>query len=185
MGANMNLKRNWKSVIDKFMSKLTSWKAKAFLFRRRLTLMMIVLGNLPTYFLSLFVAPDGVLEQMEKIRRNFLWDGSDDASKISWVLWDKITVVKDDGGIGVGSIRALNIALLVKWWWRLRSVPSLLWSRFITSTHNLHSKHVDYLANSQIPGLWKNIVGVKKELMKFGIPLSDFIEYTGNENNAG
>lgn len=37
----------------------------------------------------------------------------------------------------------------------------------------------------QIPGLWEKIAGVKKELLKLGIPLSDVITKTGNENSEG
>ena len=75
VGANMNLIKNWKSVLDRFSAKLSSWKSKYLSFGGRLTLVKAVLGNLPTYYLSLFKAPSGVLEEMEKIRRRFLWGG--------------------------------------------------------------------------------------------------------------
>nr|KAJ0217194.1 hypothetical protein LSAT_V11C300153710 [Lactuca sativa] len=55
VGANMNLKKNWQPVIDRFNGKLSSWKAKSLSFGGRLTLIKSVLGNLPTYFFSLFV----------------------------------------------------------------------------------------------------------------------------------
>lgn len=57
VGANMKLKKNWKPIIDKFMSKLTVWKSKTLLFRGRLTQITTGLDNLPTYYLSIFIPP--------------------------------------------------------------------------------------------------------------------------------
>lgn len=82
VGANMGLKKNWRPIVEKFQSKLSSWKAKSLSFGGRLTLIKSVLGSLPTYYLSLFKAPLGVLDTLEKIRRNFLWAGGVDKNKI-------------------------------------------------------------------------------------------------------
>lgn len=49
IGANMNLVKNWKPIIDKFHSKFSSWKSKTLSFGGRLTLIKSVLGNLPAY----------------------------------------------------------------------------------------------------------------------------------------
>ena len=73
VGANMNLIKNWKPVPDRFNSKLSIWKSRNLSFGGRITLVKAVLGSLPTFYLSLFKAPQGVLESLEKIRRRFLW----------------------------------------------------------------------------------------------------------------
>ena len=85
VGANMNIIKNWKPIIKNFHSKLSVWKSKSLSFGGRLTLLKSVLGNLPTYYLSLFKSPVGVLEELEKIRRSFLWGGCDGCKKIHWV----------------------------------------------------------------------------------------------------
>lgn len=63
--------------------------------------------------------------------------GDEDKFKIHLVSWNKIVASKSEGGLGVGSIRALNIGLIVKWWWRLKSENTLLWCRAIKGIHNL------------------------------------------------
>ena len=73
VGVNTNLVKNWKTIIKKFHSKLSIWKAKTLSFGGRLTLIKSMLGNLPTYFLSLFKVPLGVIKELEKIGRKFLW----------------------------------------------------------------------------------------------------------------
>lgn len=62
VGANMNQAKYWTPIIEKFKSKLSGWKSRTLSFGGRLTLVKVVLGNLPTYFMSLFRAPKGVVE---------------------------------------------------------------------------------------------------------------------------
>lgn len=59
-----------------------------------------------------------VTETLEKIRRRFLWGGDEEKRMIHWVSWDKVVASKSAGGLRVGSIRTLNISLIVKWWCR-------------------------------------------------------------------
>ncbi|KAL4572985.1 hypothetical protein LXL04_019777 [Taraxacum kok-saghyz] len=100
------------------------------------------------------------------------------------MAWDKVIASKQNGGLGVVSIKALNTALMIKWWWRLRTNPQLLWCRAIAGIHNLHSKPPDYYANKRIIGTWKNIAGVKKELIKAGIPPSDVMSSSGEPERS-
>ncbi|KAI3751226.1 hypothetical protein L2E82_22274 [Cichorium intybus] len=173
VGANMNLTKNWKPIIEKFQNKLSTWKSKALSFGGRLTLITSVLGNLPTYFFSLFMAPVAVTDKLESIRRRFLWGGDEDKKKIHWVAWDKVLASKSAGGLGVGSIRALNVAMIVKWWWRLKTEKDSLWGKVIVGLHNLKNKPHSYLSNRNISGVWNNIASVKKDLRRMGLEMGD------------
>lgn len=80
---------------------------------------------------------------------------------------------KSEGGLGVGSIRALNMSLIVKWWWRLKEEKESLWGLVIKGIHNLHNKSHDYLYNSNFSGVRNNIVSMKKDLLKYGLEIRD------------
>ncbi|GKB82382.1 hypothetical protein Tco_0949277 [Tanacetum coccineum] len=71
VGANMTHISSWNIVVQKVKSKLSSWKAKTLSVGGRLTLIKSVLGALPTYYMSLFRVPDGVLNQLEGLRNSF------------------------------------------------------------------------------------------------------------------
>nr|GEX69265.1 RNA-directed DNA polymerase, eukaryota, reverse transcriptase zinc-binding domain protein [Tanacetum cinerariifolium] len=90
IGANMNKAINWKPIIDKFHKRLTSWKARTLSYGGRLTLLKSVHGAL----------------------------GSLDNNKIPWIAWKKVCSPKSCGGLGVGSLNALNLAMMSKWLWR-------------------------------------------------------------------
>ncbi|XP_023759766.1 uncharacterized protein LOC111908165 [Lactuca sativa] len=175
VGANMNLKKNWEPIIERFRSKLSKWKSKSLSFGGRLTLTQSVLGNLPTYFLSLFLAPDGIIQTLEKLRRRFLWGASVDKKKIHWVSWDRVVAPKEMGGLWIGTIKSLNISLLMKWWWKLRTEPHHLWAQVISSLHNLKVKPDGIYSKKSLTRVWNNIAGIKKALGKKEIPIESVL----------
>ena len=184
VGANLKLVKNWQPIIDRFHAKLSIWKATTLSFGGRLTLVKSVLGNLPNYYLSLFKAPVGIMEKLEAIRRRFLWGGGEDKRKIHWVAWDKVVAPKKNGGLGIGSIQAINIGLLVKWWWRLKTQSSSLWCKIIHGIHELEGKPHDCLSRMSITGVWKNISDIKKALIKYNLGFDDIFERDSNGWNC-
>ena len=68
--------------------------------------------------MSLFKMPAGVVKKLESLRSRFFWGAVDEEKKIHWVKWDFILNSRDKGGLGVGSLSAINKALLYKWKWR-------------------------------------------------------------------
>ena len=73
LGGNLIRKSFWEPVVTKVTKRLDGWK-RSFLFRGgRLTLIRSVLSSLLIYFLSLFKMPQGIVDNIEKLMRNFLW----------------------------------------------------------------------------------------------------------------
>nr|GEZ75648.1 hypothetical protein [Tanacetum cinerariifolium] len=68
VGGNMSRCHNWETVVNKFTSKLSLWKTRLLSIRGRITLIKSVLGNLPTYFMSLYFMPVTVRFKLESMR---------------------------------------------------------------------------------------------------------------------
>ncbi|KAK1264426.1 hypothetical protein QJS04_geneDACA014981 [Acorus gramineus] len=66
-------KVEWSPLIEKFTKRLEGWKGKLLSTGGRLVLLQAVLSNLPTFFLSMFKIPKGILQKIDGIRRRFLW----------------------------------------------------------------------------------------------------------------
>ncbi|PWA70220.1 hypothetical protein CTI12_AA290670 [Artemisia annua] len=126
---------SWKVIIERFQKRLTSWKAKNLSMGGRLTLIKSVLGNLPTYFLSIFRAPIGVVDILERIRRRFFWGFKEDTKGVSWIKWSDILSSKDQGGLGIGSIRAKNLSLIGKWHWRFLNEGEAPWCKVVKAIY--------------------------------------------------
>nr|KAJ0226018.1 hypothetical protein LSAT_V11C100047050 [Lactuca sativa] len=99
VGANMNLKRNWRPIIEKVQCRIYSWKLETLSFGGRQTLVK----SPSLFYFLIFKAPSSVVNNLEKIRRKFLWG--------SWVAWDRVLANKDSGGLGPQSLFAMQIVL--------------------------------------------------------------------------
>lgn len=85
----------------------------------RITSINSVLSSLPLYYFSFYKAPRKTINTLVGIQRKFLWSGSDEAKKINWVCWDRVSLPKKDGGLGIKNLEHFNMNLLSKWRWRL------------------------------------------------------------------
>ncbi|GKC56428.1 hypothetical protein Tco_1084026 [Tanacetum coccineum] len=87
------------------------------------------------YHMSIFKLPETTIRTLKHIRASFFWGGIEDRKKMAWVKWDSALASLDKGGLGVGSLKAFNLALLLKWSWRFVNNPNGLWSRLIKAIH--------------------------------------------------
>ncbi|GJS65193.1 putative RNA-directed DNA polymerase, eukaryota, reverse transcriptase zinc-binding domain protein [Tanacetum coccineum] len=63
--------------------------------------------------------------------------GSGDNKKMSWIKWENILASHDKGVLGIGSLKAFNLALLQKWRWRLVTISDSLWARVVKVIHGV------------------------------------------------
>jgi len=71
----------WKPVVDRIVSRLSSWNHKFLSFGGRLVLLKFVLSSLPVYFLSFFKVPVGIISSIESILKKKILGGSEDNRK--------------------------------------------------------------------------------------------------------
>ncbi|GKA04618.1 RNA-directed DNA polymerase, eukaryota, reverse transcriptase zinc-binding domain protein [Tanacetum coccineum] len=88
----------------------------AFQMQRDLLWFRYVLGNLPTYFMSLYHMPVSIRSKLESLRSNFFLGSDLGERKMAWVSWKTCLASKEMGGLGIGSIHALNVGLFQSPW---------------------------------------------------------------------
>nr|XP_016486391.1 PREDICTED: uncharacterized protein LOC107806694 [Nicotiana tabacum] len=131
------------------------------------------IGSLPTTYLGLplgakFKSCDiwnGVVENFEKrlvlkwldkIRRDFLWEGNNSSHKYHLIKWDKVLQPKCKGGLGVGYLDKHNKGLLMKWLWRHGTCKPSLWKEVINAKHGIKDNWNTKIVNaSHGVGPWK------------------------------
>lgn len=101
-------------VLEKIHKRLTGWKGVHLSKGGRVTLIKSVLASLPTYFLSLFVIPTSMANDIEKCQRDFLWGKGRGDTGPHLVAWEDVYKPKMNGGLGFKRIRNVNKALLSK-----------------------------------------------------------------------
>ncbi|GJZ46035.1 RNA-directed DNA polymerase, eukaryota, reverse transcriptase zinc-binding domain protein [Tanacetum coccineum] len=137
---------NWSVIIKKFSSKLASWKARLLSVGGRLSLIKSVLGHLPTYYMSIYLMPISIQKKLESIRNNFFLGGDVEEKKMTWVRWKKCLASKDLGGLGIGSIFGLNIALLGINDTLGNRLSHSTWGGILSSIKRIKQKGIDLLS---------------------------------------
>ena len=73
----------------------------------RLTLIISVLANLSVYYLSLLRCPISLINQIEKLQRDFLWHGRNEEEKFHLFDWSSVRRPKEEGGLGIRPLRPM------------------------------------------------------------------------------
>ncbi|GJN31673.1 hypothetical protein PR202_gn00025 [Eleusine coracana subsp. coracana] len=82
--------------------------------------------------------PSWVINSIDKIRRGFIWDGSEavHGGRCS-VAWKKVTRPTDLGGLGVTDLVTLGYALHMRWEWLAHSNCSHVWIDLPSQTEKI------------------------------------------------
>ncbi|GKA65896.1 hypothetical protein Tco_0765603 [Tanacetum coccineum] len=112
---NMSRIANWQPLIDRFKARSSGWKDNLLSIGGRLTLIKFVLSSLGNYYLSIFKVLEMVVKSLKTLRASFFWGSSEESKKLAWVKWSNILASLDKGGLGVGSLKAFNMSILLKW----------------------------------------------------------------------
>ncbi|GKA72771.1 RNA-directed DNA polymerase, eukaryota [Tanacetum coccineum] len=184
VGGQMYRIQSWNEVVDRVSARLSKWKMKTLSIGGRLTLLKSVLGSMPIYHMSIFKDPMRVLQRLESIRSHF-FNGNDlHGKKMSWVKWEKVLASKENGGLGVSSLYALNRGLLLKWVWKFITQSTSLWARVIKALHGEDGK-MKKNVKSNYPSIWLDIVHEMETLKNKGIDVSKYIKIKlGNGENT-
>ncbi|MBA0716196.1 hypothetical protein Golax_015047, partial [Gossypium laxum] len=110
-----------------------------------------ILQALPTYALSIFLAPKRIIENMNSRIRRMWWACKNKDRGWAMMTWDNICVPKGMGGLGFRDLHLFNLALLERQAWRLPTNKDTLCYRVLCSKYfpdgNLFSpKHGDKLS---------------------------------------
>ncbi|CAL1388707.1 unnamed protein product [Linum trigynum] len=82
VGAKLNTNAFSDPIVNSYQKRLDSWSSRYLSSAGRLVLINSVLSSLEVYYFSLFKAPKTVINNLERVQRNFLWSGTDEIREI-------------------------------------------------------------------------------------------------------
>ncbi|WMV26358.1 hypothetical protein MTR67_019743 [Solanum verrucosum] len=135
LGGKFNSVEIWNGMLEKCEKKLARWKTQYLSFGGRLTLINSVLDVLPTYMMTLFPIPAGVIRRLDSIRRKFLWHGNKERKGFHLVKWKVVIAGKKVGGMGIKNLKVQSKALRMKWLWKFANENQMLWKRVINAKY--------------------------------------------------
>ncbi|KAL0295602.1 UNVERIFIED_CONTAM: putative ribonuclease H protein [Sesamum calycinum] len=132
----------------------------------RIQLIKSVLMSLNVYWAMAFILPKGVIREVEKKMRTFLWKGNS-AVGYPKVAWNVVCKPIEEGGQGIRDILALNKALMSRHLWNvIQNNQSSIWVKWIAHTRLRHKSvwTVDVKGGSWG---WRKILRLRSALLPY------------------
>ncbi|KAK4384584.1 hypothetical protein Sango_3046800 [Sesamum angolense] len=185
------------SLLQKIDSRIKGWEGVQLSFAGRVQLIKSVLTSFEVYWAMAFILPKGIVKEMIKHFRTFLWKGTS-SSGYPKVAWETVCRPIEEGGLGIKDILAINRALMSKHLWavikqdrtsiwvdwiiqvRLRDCSIWTveenkgawgWRKMLSLRHPLMS-HIHYRVGRGIPFHFGTIRGTRLDL-SFPVSLGD------------
>ena len=119
-------KIDFQPLIDKATGKLSTWQGRNLTQAGRVYLTKAVLSSQPIYLLK---ATKEVLEDLDKIRKRFLWAAGEELTGGKCkVNWTKSCMPKELGGLGILNLEKFARALRLRWLWHSWVSPDKPWA---------------------------------------------------------
>ncbi|GJY25614.1 RNA-directed DNA polymerase, eukaryota, reverse transcriptase zinc-binding domain protein, partial [Tanacetum coccineum] len=78
--------------------------------------------------------------------------------KIAWVQWSQVLNSKENGNLGIRSLKALNLALIQKWRWRFHTDKRGIWNKIISSIYGQQGGFGSIGSHMHGSGVWSSIL---------------------------
>ena len=145
-------------VLEKVKKKLAGWKANLLSMAGRAVLIQASTLAIPAYVMQNNLLPGKILDGIDRVNRNFLWNSSSTKRSMHWVGWRKVTTPKEVGGLGLQTAKGRNTALLAKLNWRFHTEGESQWAKVLRFKYCTHQR-LNSRNEAKLPGsrTWKSM----------------------------
>ncbi|XP_062103860.1 uncharacterized protein LOC133814975 [Humulus lupulus] len=153
-------------IIHKIRLKLLSWTSRHLSYAGRVLLIHSVLFGLRNYWMSVFIFPQSIVKEVEKLCRVFLWGASGNRSKLHMASWHQVCLPKAYGGLGFRDGANWNIALLAKYIWAVSEKQDLLWVKWIKEIYLKGVNFWSYVLKPDSSWYWRKLCHLRSKFNK-------------------
>ncbi|XP_072054209.1 uncharacterized mitochondrial protein AtMg00310-like [Arachis hypogaea] len=138
-GKYLGLPAQWKKsknkaltwIEEKVMNKLEGWKEKLLNQTGKEILIKSVIQAIPAYVMNVVMLPKNFCQRICARIAKFWWASSGKDKGVHWRSWTKISVSKEEGGLGFRDMQSQNLAYLAKQAWRVTRNPNAIWVKIL------------------------------------------------------
>lgn len=154
-------------IVDKFITKLSLYKANRLWHAGRLTLIKSVFSSIPVYYMANILLSKKLIKRLTSVIRDFLWTGVQEGNRkkpLYLKAWTEICKPMRDGGLGVRDLQAVNEGLLTCTAWRIAADETTFVSKILKGKYYHNNSFWKASGNTPKSAFWTSILKVKDKL---------------------
>jgi hypothetical protein len=117
---------HFSNLLDGIKNYIGAWNQWILSYTGRLLLIKPVVQGVKCFWLSVLPIPNAIFDKLTSLCCGFLWKKSN-----SLVVWKKLTLHFDEGGLGIRDLSTWNVTLLSKLLWNLQNKKDTLWVKWV------------------------------------------------------
>lgn len=146
-------------IKERFLKKITRWKAKVLSQAGRTLMIKAVAGAMPSSLLSYFAMPKSWCKDLDRELKNLWWGYKAKKSRnLSLKAWTTICTLKQSDGLGIRIVFDFNAALISKLSWIMLNHQDRLWVRVLGGKYLRGRTFLEAGMSTTDSWIWKGIV---------------------------
>lgn len=122
-------KSTFSFINDRIWKRINSWSGISLSKDGKEVMIKSFLQSISSYIMSLYIVPNAVVNDIEKMFNSFGWGGGSNNKGIKWLAYDKLTCTKKEGGMGFRDFKVFNLDMVAKQGWSMLIKPHSIVSR--------------------------------------------------------
>lgn len=121
----------YQPLIQRILSRMEGWAARLLSYAGRIQLLRSVIAGIQLFWCQVFLLPQKIVKVLQAACRTFLWTGRTTTSKRALIAWERVTMPKKAGGMGIGNLKVWNKAAICKLLWNVNLRKDRTWIKWI------------------------------------------------------
>ncbi|KAL2894169.1 hypothetical protein RDABS01_010078 [Bienertia sinuspersici] len=153
-------------LVHRMTARILCWQSKHISFAGRLQLVNAVLMSICNYWMQIVLLPTGVIKDINRVCRKFLWDGHVQGQKPGYVAWDQVCKSKSKGGLGIKDLCLWNTLAVGKIVRQIAKKKDSLWVKWVHVVYIKKHNWWEYQPSILASWVRRNICTAKKRLVQ-------------------
>ncbi|CAL1400234.1 unnamed protein product [Linum trigynum] len=155
------------ALVDRVRRKIKNGKNKTLSIAAKEVLLKVVAQSQVTYTMSVFMVPDGSLDEIRRAISSFWWGQQKEEKRIPWKAWKNMCKPKEEGGMGFKDIKLFNQAMVGKHLWNLMTKPDSLAARVLKAKYYPNGDVMNARLGHNPSYTWRSLLAIQ-DLVKSG-----------------
>ncbi|KAK2410765.1 hypothetical protein QL285_046110 [Trifolium repens] len=158
-------KETFAYIKDRIWKRINGWRSRPLSRAGKEVMIKSVLQAIPAYIMNIYLLPDTLINEIERMLNSFWWGGGGDNKGIRWLAWDKLTCPKNEGGLGFRDFHCFNMAMVAKQGWNFMHKPTSLVARLYKARYFPYNSFLSSNIGNNPSFAWRSIWRARKVLL--------------------